>query len=47
MTFADIGVRPDLIMALGKQKITEPTPIQTVAYPVLLEGKDAYLNAET
>ena len=47
MTFSDIHVRPDLIAALGKQNITEPTPIQTVAYPVLLEGKDAYLNAET
>jgi superfamily II DNA/RNA helicase len=47
MTFPDIGVNPDLIVALAKQKITEPTPIQTVAYPVLLEGKDAYLNAET
>jgi len=47
MTFSDIHVRSDLIAALAKQKITEPTPIQTVAYPVLLEGKDAYLNAET
>ena len=47
MTFSEIGVKPDLIAALAKQKITEPTPIQTVAYPVLLEGKDAYLNAET
>jgi len=47
MTFSDIHVRPDLIASLAKQKITEPTPIQTVAYPVLLEGKDAYLNAET
>ena len=35
MTFSDIGVTPDLIAALAKQKITEPTPIQTVAYPVL------------
>ncbi len=47
MTFSDIGVKPDLIAALAKQKITEPTPIQAVAYPVLLEGKDAYLHAET
>jgi superfamily II DNA/RNA helicase len=47
MTFSDIGVNPELIAALAKQRITEPTPIQTVAYPVLLEGKDAYLNAET
>lgn len=47
MTFSDIHARPDLIAALAKQEITEPTPIQTVAYPVLLGGKDAYLNAET
>ena len=47
MTFSEIGVKPELIVALAKQRITEPTPIQTVAYPVLLEGKDAYLNAET
>jgi len=47
MTFSEIGVKPELIAALAKQKITEPTPIQTIAYPVLLEGKDAYLNAET
>jgi superfamily II DNA/RNA helicase len=47
MTFTDIGVNPDLVAALAKQRITEPTPIQTVAYPVLSAGKDAYLNAET
>ncbi len=47
MTFFDIGMNPDLIAALAKQKITEPTPIQTVAYPVLSAGKDAYLSAET
>jgi len=47
MTFSDIAVNPDLINALAKQRITEPTPIQAVAYPVLLAGKDAYLNAET
>ncbi len=47
MTFSDIGVNPELIVALAKQRITEPTPIQTVAFPVLAAGKDAYLNAET
>jgi superfamily II DNA/RNA helicase len=47
MTFSDIGVPADLIAALAKQKITEPTPIQAVAYSVLSAGKDAYLNAET
>ena len=47
MNFSDIGVNPELVAALAKQSISEPTPIQTIAYPVLLEGKDAYLNAET
>jgi superfamily II DNA/RNA helicase len=47
MTFADLQVQPNLIAALAKQHITEPTPIQSVALPVLLDGKDAYLHAET
>lgn len=47
MNFTEINVHPDLIAALAKQKIVEPTPIQTVAYPALLEGKNAYLLAET
>ena len=47
MTFSDMGVSPELIAALEKQKITEPTPIQAVAFSVLSAGKDAYLNAET
>jgi superfamily II DNA/RNA helicase len=47
MTFTEIGVPDDLVAALAKQNITEPTPVQTVAYPVLAAGKDAYLCAET
>jgi superfamily II DNA/RNA helicase len=47
MTFTEIGVPDDLVAALAKQTITEPMPIQTVAYPVLSAGKDAYLCAET
>jgi ATP-dependent RNA helicase DeaD len=47
MTFTDLQVQPELIAALSKQEITEPTPIQSVAHPVLLAGKDAYLHAET
>ncbi|MEI6646364.1 MAG: DEAD/DEAH box helicase [bacterium] len=47
MTFTEIGVPDDLVAALAKQAITEPMPIQTVAYPVLTAGKDAYLCAET
>lgn len=47
MTFAEIDVGPELAAALARQQITEPTAIQIAALPVLLAGKDAYLNAET
>jgi superfamily II DNA/RNA helicase len=47
MTFLELDLRPDLVAALARQQITEPTPIQVAALPVLLAGKDAYLNAET
>ena len=47
VSFSELGLRVELIAALEKQQITEPTPIQVAALPVLLAGKDAYLNAET
>lgn len=47
MTFADLQVHPELIAALTRQQITDPTPIQIAALPVLLAGQDAYLHAET
>lgn len=47
MTFADLNVPPALIAALARQRITDPTAIQIAALPVLLEGKDASLRAET
>lgn len=47
MTFAELEVAPGLVTALAKQQITEPTAIQIAALPVLLAGRDAYLNAET
>lgn len=47
MTFADLQIPDGLIAALSKQLIAAPTPIQTVSYPVLIAGRDAYLHAET
>jgi superfamily II DNA/RNA helicase len=47
MSFADLNLPPGLIAALARQQITDPTPIQVAALPVLLDGKDAYLYAET
>jgi ATP-dependent RNA helicase DeaD len=47
MTFTDLQVPAELVAALTKQQITEPTPIQRAALPVLMAGRDAYLHAET
>jgi superfamily II DNA/RNA helicase len=47
MTFTELKLAPELIAALDKQQISEPTPIQSAAVPVLLAGRDAYLHAET
>jgi ATP-dependent RNA helicase DeaD len=47
MTFIDLQLPSDLIAALAKQQITEPTPIQLAAIPILSTGQDAYLHAET
>jgi ATP-dependent RNA helicase DeaD len=47
MQFTDLKLPPELITALAKQDITDPTPIQIAALPILTTGKDAYLNAET
>jgi ATP-dependent RNA helicase DeaD len=47
MKFTDLSVPPELIAALAKQQISDPSPIQIVAIPPLAAGKDAYLRAET
>jgi superfamily II DNA/RNA helicase len=47
MTFNDLQLPPDLIAALAKQQINDPMLIQSAALPILMAGKDAYLNAET
>lgn len=47
MTFIELQLAPELITALEKQQISQPTPIQSAALPVLSAGRDAYLHAET
>ncbi len=47
MNFSDLSVSPELIAALAKQHISDPSPIQIVAIPLLAAGKDGYLRAET
>ena len=47
MKFTDLSLPPELIVALAKQQISDPSPIQIAAIPPLAAGKDAYLLAET
>ncbi len=45
--FRRLGIREELIHALQENGITEPTPIQEKAIPVVLEGKDVISQAQT
>lgn len=47
MNFTDLGIESPLIRALEKEGITQPMPIQREALPALIDGKDAYVSAET
>lgn len=47
MSFADLGVAPDMVAALAKLGITTPTPIQALALPALTADGDVYLTSET
>jgi len=39
-SFVNLGIAPGFLEALGRMKITIPTPIQNKAIPVAMEGKD-------
>ncbi|GAA5785486.1 DEAD/DEAH box helicase [Chitiniphilus shinanonensis] len=45
--FAALGLSTELIRELTKQGITEPTPIQAQAIPVMQEGHDLMASAQT
>ncbi|MFG0212270.1 DEAD/DEAH box helicase [Brevibacillus porteri] len=45
--FLRLGIQKELIDALQANGITEPTPIQEKAIPVVLEGKDVIAQAQT
>src|SRR5215210_941966 len=46
-TFADFGVRTDVVDALARVGITSPFPIQAMTLPVALEGHDIIGQAKT
>jgi ATP-dependent RNA helicase DeaD len=47
ITFADLGLRPELLGALSGLGYEEPTPIQREAIPPLLQGRDLLGQAAT
>ncbi|GLU20165.1 hypothetical protein SLE2022_363770 [Rubroshorea leprosula] len=46
-SFHDIGLDPRLIRALLKKGVDKPFPIQRVAIPLILQGKDVVAQART
>lgn len=47
MSFDSLGLMAELISAVKAQGYTEPTPIQSQAIPIILEGKDIMGGAQT
>ncbi len=47
LTFAELGLRAELLEVLSSLGYEEPTPIQRAAIPVLLEGQDVVGQAAT
>jgi len=46
-SFAELGLRPELLKAVSEAGYTTPTPIQIQAIPVVLAGKDVMGGAQT
>ncbi|HSG21721.1 MAG TPA: DEAD/DEAH box helicase, partial [Azonexus sp.] len=47
MTFADLGLAPELLRAVLDEGYTKPTPIQAQAIPLIISGKDIMGGAQT
>ncbi|MFP5415405.1 MAG: DEAD/DEAH box helicase [Actinomycetes bacterium] len=46
-TFADLGVRPEIVESLARKGITHPFPIQTMSLPIAMSGTDMIGQART
>ena len=47
MSFDTLGLSPELLRAVAQQGYTEPTPVQSKAIPLVLDGRDVLAGAQT
>ena len=47
MSFAPLGLTPELLRAVADEGYTEPTAVQAEAIPLVLEGRDVLAGAQT
>src|SRR3954451_983634 len=47
MSFDGLGLSPELLRAVADEGYTRPTPVQSAAIPVILEGRDVMAGAQT
>ncbi|MGA8054743.1 MAG: DEAD/DEAH box helicase [Burkholderiales bacterium] len=47
LSFASLGLAPELVRAVDKQGYTHPTPVQSQAIPAILAGRDVLAGAQT
>src|SRR3954453_16635724 len=47
LTFDDFGLSPEILLAVGEQGYTIPTPIQEQAMPLVAQGRDVMGRAQT
>ncbi|MDP5055527.1 MAG: DEAD/DEAH box helicase [Marinomonas hwangdonensis] len=47
MSFASLGLHPDILNQVSELGYTTPTPIQIAAIPTVLEGRDVMAGAQT
>ena len=47
MSFANLGLTPELVRAVSEQNYGDPTPIQSQAIPAVLSGRDVLAGAQT
>ncbi|MGB7978901.1 MAG: DEAD/DEAH box helicase [Chlamydiales bacterium] len=47
MTFKNLNLIAELLRAIEEQGYTEPTPVQTQAIPIILEGSDLLAGSQT